>query len=164
MQKLFDCPDGFNAEGVCHASAGIWLRYSRTRAGTGGVKAASDLGQPAFFKLLWDDPPDAAGIDRVNLLGKSCSEVNKPGPFTGNNISSDLLSNSGNYRLISFWGKKEAHTVAAITKQKNLQFFDPNFSCWTFETDKELREFVESHINDNYPDLLSKKYRIRGWM
>jgi hypothetical protein len=122
---LFECPSDFNRMGVCHASSGAWLRYSRTRAATGGVKTIADLGQPSFFKLIWDDPDDAKGIDRLNLLGKPIDVVKKQGPFTAADVAAALVRRVGEYCLISFWGDKEAHTVAAITIEDNLQSLIP---------------------------------------
>lgn len=163
MKKLvFECPEDFNKLGVCHASSGAWLRYSRTRAASGGVKSISDLGQPSFFKLIWDDPDDAKGIDRLNLLGKPVATVKKDGAFTGADVAAELVKRLGEYCLISIWGDKEAHTVAAITIESNLQFFDPNDACWKFDTTGELQDHVRNRLSiPDYADLLSKKYVIR---
>jgi hypothetical protein len=163
MKKLlFECPPDFNKMGVCHASSGAWLRYSRTRAASGGVKTLADLGQPSFFKLIWDDPDDAKGIDRLNLLGKPIDVVKKDGAFMPTDVAAALVRRLGEYCLISIWGDKDAHTVAAITIEENLQFFDPNVGCWTFDNTGELKDHVEERLSINdYADLFSKKYIIR---
>ncbi|MBI5014135.1 MAG: hypothetical protein HZB55_01425 [Deltaproteobacteria bacterium] len=161
---LFACPPEFNAKGVCRASSGVWLRYSRTRSASGGVQTLNDLGQPSFFKLIWDDPASDDGIDHVNLLGNSVATTTKSGAFTGADVANALVSRLGEYCLIAIWGAKEGHSMAAITIDKYLRFFDPNFGCWTFDTTAELKDHVGEHLSIlGYADLLRNKYIIRRW-
>lgn len=165
MQEIFKF-NKLNTLGICHAIAGQWIRKSKIRGGT-GVTDVSELGTQEYLKLVWDNAEDAYGINKNNLLGKPIEifsfKPDRKGTGDPEIVARQLTLKWNRYFLLSVYGRKSAHSMASrlSTGTTNcVQFIDPNYSCWSFDTSVELFEFIPLHIKKHYPNLLSREFRV----
>jgi hypothetical protein len=165
---VFNCGN-LNANGVCHAICGSWIRKNKlaTRHGAPeGVTDVNDIGTAGFLGMIWDAPPTFEGIDRINLLGLPIKDPYEYSPAGIGNISLQTIAREltlgwNRYSMLSVWGAGgEGHSMATRLVQGHIQFLDPNFSCWEYDRSSELYGDVAAHIGQYYPDLLNSTVRV----
>lgn len=159
--EIFSFGD-FNTAGICQAICGQWIKKSRYKAryqgDMRGVTSLEELGTQSFLHRIWDEANDDDHISRNNLLGTPLEtkayNVNGFGasldPVA---LARDITMGSSRYFLFGFnFYDGNGHALAAksIRTQDGLQFVDPNYSCWKFDSKLEMYNFVLNHIRDKY--------------
>jgi hypothetical protein len=153
--EVFSCGN-LNSRGICRSICGAWVRKSRLY---GNVASIDELGSAGGLGLLWNDPDSDRGIDRNNLLGAPTVHTRETVNLAPYHAAYLVSVNYGYYYLLAIWGRNggrlSGHSMAIRLTPGNIQFLDPNESCWSYDTRRELHAKITNHITTNYSHLIN---------
>ena len=168
-REIFNCGN-LNTQGICRAISGQWIRKSKY-AGGGGITDVSDLGTEEYLKLIWDAADDNDAINKNNLLGTSVDEPFKYSPKGVGCINPSVVARQLTLKWNRFFifgirghGGHAMATRLSAGRPNHIQFLDPNFSCWEFDTSNELYLYLIQHIRTHYSDLLNKEVEVYSYL
>ena len=168
IREIFNCGD-LNTEGICRAISGQWIRKSKYADGA-GIMDVADLGTPDYLKLIWDAADDNNAINKNNLLGNPVEKFRYHPKGVGN-INPSVVARQLTLKWNRFYifgirgvGGHAMATRLSAGRPSHIQFLDPNFSCWAFDSSNELYQYLILHIRNNYSDLLNKEIEIYSYL
>ena len=160
MGTVFDC-GSLNRNGICQSICAQWIRKSK--ASNRAITDIDELGQEHFLRQIWGAAPTNQGINALHLLGQPESRYMftiSAGTFDTSIVARELTRGWNRYFLFGVDGTRGGHAMATKLMAGDIEFLDPNFACLRFGNSRQLYEFISTHIEAHYPNLLSRRAEV----